>query len=173
MHHATHPISDKSNVSSHVWLRVYEYISVKGWSHQITVNPHVRMPTPTIINAIFAAGPDIWEYPEWQERTYYEIPPFSSDATPQLTDLTSDQLSAVKALADKLFAHSTTYQKTLSNSRKKSNDDVGGWEAWEIWAKIRVDRWKVVQDVEEILMQGNCHPRQLVNQQDFVSARVI
>lgn len=131
------------------------------------------MPTPTIIDALLAAGPDIWEYPKWQERTHNEIPPFSSDATPQLTNLTVDQLSAVRALTDKLFAQPRTYQKTLSGLCEGRNDDTGGREALKTWAKIRIDHWKVVQDVEEILIQGNRHPRQLINQQNFVSVRVI
>ena len=68
------------------------------------VIPSLCMPMPTTIIALFAAGPGLWEYPKWQECTHYEIPPFSSDAMPQLMKLMVDQLSAVKVLTAKVFA---------------------------------------------------------------------
>lgn len=135
------------------------------------VIPSLCMPTPTTIIALFAAGPGLWEYPKWQERTRYEIPPFSSDATPQLTKLTGDQLSAVKALAAKVFAQPTTHQQILNDLAEERNNDSGGREAWTNWAKARINEWNVIQDVEALLMQESRHPRQLINQQDFVSAR--
>ena len=129
------------------------------------------MPMPTTIIALFTAGPGLWEYPKWQECTHYEIPPFSSDAMPQLMKLMVDQLSAVKVLAAKVFVQPTTHQQILNDLAEECNNDAGGHKAWTNWAKARINEWNVIQDVEALLMQETHHPHQLINQQDFVSAQ--
>ena len=132
-----------------------------------------RMPTPSIAIALFAAGVELWDYFKWQERTNYEVPPFSSEATPELTKLTADQLSAVRALANKVFVQPMTHQTILSDLCEERNNDTGGRDAWVIWVKARINQWNLVQDVEAVLMQESRHPRQLINAHDFVSAKAI
>ncbi|KAN0128350.1 P-loop containing nucleoside triphosphate hydrolase protein [Lactarius tabidus] len=124
------------------------------------------MPTPPYVTALFAAGPKLWEYPKWQERTNYIIPPFSSDATPSLTGLRLHEISAVKAMATKVHAMET-HQEILVALSKERDNDAGGKVIWNDWAMKRFDGWNVVQDIEAVLMDEGRHPRQLINQQGF------
>lgn len=128
------------------------------------------MPTDPYIIALFAAGTALWEYPKWQERTNYAIPPISSDATPELTGLSITELQAIKAMAIKFYAE-PEHEEALKQFSEENNNDGGGREAWRTWARPRFNEWKVAQDVEAVLTREGRHPRQLINTQGFVSAR--
>jgi hypothetical protein len=130
------------------------------------------MPSPPYIIALFAAGPELWQYPKWQERTKYAVPPFASDATPSLTRLDVDQISAIKALASRIH-NLATHQMVLSALAKERDNDSAGRRAWDIWATENFDNWRLVQDMEKVLMEEGRHPRQLIGNQGFVSALII
>jgi hypothetical protein len=131
--------------------------------------PASHMPTASYYSALFAAGPGLWQYPKWQERTKFAIPPFSDSATTTVTGLDEHELSAVKALSLKVHAIKP-HQKVLEALLNERDNDSAGRRAWESWAKKRSGDWKVFQDIEAVLLAEGRHPRQLIGKQDFVSA---
>lgn len=129
------------------------------------------MPTPPYITALLAAGPEIWGYAKWQERTEYSIPPFADNATPESTGLSEQNISAVKALANKLFARKDSHEKILKISTETRDNDTAGRAAWAEWVNKRFETWKVKDTVEEVLIEEGRHPLKLINGPGFVSAR--
>jgi hypothetical protein len=132
----------------------------------------LNMPSAPYVSALFAAGTELWQYPKWQERTKYAVPPFASDATPSLTRLDANQISAVKAFSARVHKI-TPHAKLLEAFNNKRDNDSEGRRAWETWTKDNFDKWKVVQDMEAVLFEEGRHPRQLIGQQGFVSAQIV
>jgi hypothetical protein len=127
------------------------------------------MPTATYFNALFAAGPKLWGYPKWQERTKFIVPPFADEATTELTGLSNDELVAVKAFADRIHSMESPAEVLSALTKTRDNDQLGR-SVWDAWAKKHFSSWELVQDVDAVLTAECRHPRQLIGQQDFVSA---
>jgi hypothetical protein len=128
------------------------------------------MPTTSYSSALLAAGTKIWTYPRWQERTKFIVPPFSDEATPKSTGLSKEELSAVKAFSDRIHS-SASAQQLLTALGKERDNDRDGRRAWEHWTKKHFNGWGIVKDIESVLMAEGRHPRQLIGQQGFVSAK--
>jgi hypothetical protein len=127
------------------------------------------MPTAPYYAALFAAGPEIWQYPTWQERTKYIVPPFSSEATPALTGLSDHEISLIKALAGRTH-HLTKHAEVMKVLNTERDNDTMGKRAWDAWAARNFDNWSLKKDLEIVLMEEGRHPRQLIGTQGFVSA---
>ncbi|KAH9011667.1 P-loop containing nucleoside triphosphate hydrolase protein [Lactarius pseudohatsudake] len=123
------------------------------------------MPSASYSHALFTAGTELWTYPTWQERTKYVVPPFSEDASPALTGLSNEEISAVKALSATF--HATTVIAGRSAKKPGRDNDSEGWRAWNAWVKRDFLKWKIVQEIEAVLMEEERHPRQLIGRQGF------
>lgn len=130
------------------------------------------MPTIPYFTALFAAGTDLWSYAKWQDRTHSIVPPFSSEATPSLTGLSEHEISAIKALSDRIHSISS-YTELIVALGKDRDNDGDGRRAWNTWAKKHFTSWGIIKDIEKILTDEGRHPRQLIRQQGFVSEMII
>ncbi|KAH8978021.1 hypothetical protein EDB83DRAFT_2327384, partial [Lactarius deliciosus] len=114
--------------------------------------------------ALFAAGTELWTYPKWQERTQYIVPPFATDATPALTGMSDHQISAVRAFSDRIHSITSFAQRVKRLAKGRDNDSEGR-RAWNAWVKRAFLKWKIVQEIEAVLMEEERHPRQLIGRQ--------
>ena len=130
------------------------------------------MPSAPYFASLFAVGPDLWSYPAWQERTKFIVHPFASDATPALTGLTLNELSAVKEFAQRIHSLST-HAAMVDALNKARHNDTEGRRVWNSWLDSNFASWKISPDLDAILMEEGRHPRQLINTQGFVSAHTL
>ncbi len=134
----------------------------------------LAMPVATYFAALFATGPEIWTYPKWQERTNFVVPPFAAEATPTLTGLSEHDIRAVKALSDKIHGMKSYASRVTTLAQERDNlNDIEGRRAWQAWMEQYFAKWKLIPDIEGVLMEEDRHPHQLIGQQDFVSAEVL
>jgi hypothetical protein len=120
------------------------------------------MPAVSVSAAVMAIGDTIWEYGVWKDRTKNAAVPFHKDATEAQTSLNSKELTAVRALADRV--HSVTgYKERLAEYAKSNHNDQGGKVAWAKWFNKNQPGWKIQKDVEEVLDLHLRHPRQSVS----------
>lgn len=119
------------------------------------------MPTATSASAMLAVADVVWKFEAWQERTKHVTLPFDKDATPVRTNLTLEELAAVRALAARIHSY-TKYRRRVNEFMAKDDNDTLGKAAWSKWFLKVSESWDMKKDMEVSLDMHERHPRLMI-----------
>lgn len=119
------------------------------------------MPSATVPAAVLAVADTIWSYETWGDRVKNVTLPWDEGASTSRTNLETDELEAVRALAHRVHSK-TTFRDRVNVFDGENDNDKLGKLAWKKWFRKVHPGWNMRKDIEKVLDAYDRHPRLLM-----------